>query len=93
MCVSCDKYQLRYTGGMVPDVNQILVKGKGALDVGVDVLCVRYVRTDVCVLDVRTLPCVCFGRWASCACAPLRHPRVRTQLLMFVGLWTEQACL
>ena len=22
-------YQLRYTGGMVPDVNQILVKGKG----------------------------------------------------------------
>eukprot|EP00173_Palmaria_palmata_P000963 Plantae.Rhodophyta-Palmaria_palmata.ctg1496.p1 GENE.Plantae.Rhodophyta-Palmaria_palmata.ctg1496~~Plantae.Rhodophyta-Palmaria_palmata.ctg1496.p1 ORF type:complete len:301 (-),score=55.78 Plantae.Rhodophyta-Palmaria_palmata.ctg1496:121-891(-) len=24
-----EKYQLRYTGGMVPDVNQILVKGKG----------------------------------------------------------------
>lgn len=24
-----NKYQLRYTGGMVPDVNQILVKGKG----------------------------------------------------------------
>lgn len=22
-------YQLRYTGGMVPDVNQIMVKGKG----------------------------------------------------------------
>ena len=22
-------YQLRYTGGMVPDVNQLLVKGKG----------------------------------------------------------------
>jgi len=26
-----NKYQLRYTGGMVPDVNQILVKGKGKL--------------------------------------------------------------
>ncbi|GJD07564.1 Sedoheptulose-1,7-bisphosphatase, chloroplastic [Galdieria sulphuraria] len=24
-----EKYQLRYTGGMVPDVNQILVKGRG----------------------------------------------------------------
>lgn len=24
-----NKYQLRYTGGMVPDVNQLLVKGKG----------------------------------------------------------------
>lgn len=24
-----ERYQLRYTGGMVPDVNQILVKGKG----------------------------------------------------------------
>eukprot|EP00640_Fibrocapsa_japonica_P003244 CAMPEP_0113940030 /NCGR_PEP_ID=MMETSP1339-20121228/6219_1 /TAXON_ID=94617 /ORGANISM="Fibrocapsa japonica" /LENGTH=337 /DNA_ID=CAMNT_0000943701 /DNA_START=108 /DNA_END=1121 /DNA_ORIENTATION=- /assembly_acc=CAM_ASM_000762 len=24
-----NKYQLRYTGGMVPDVNQIMVKGKG----------------------------------------------------------------
>ncbi|KAA8493284.1 Sedoheptulose-1,7-bisphosphatase, chloroplastic [Porphyridium purpureum] len=24
-----NKYQLRYTGGMVPDVNQILIKGKG----------------------------------------------------------------
>mmetsp|Transcript_43848 Transcript_43848/g.137761 ORF Transcript_43848/g.137761 Transcript_43848/m.137761 type:complete len:226 (-) Transcript_43848:243-920(-) len=24
-----EKYQLRYTGGMVPDVNQIMVKGKG----------------------------------------------------------------
>jgi sedoheptulose-bisphosphatase len=24
-----EKYQLRYTGGMVPDVNQILVQGKG----------------------------------------------------------------
>eukprot|EP00741_Cyanophora_paradoxa_P003414 tig00000704_g3317.t1 len=24
-----EKYQLRYTGGMVPDVNQILIKGKG----------------------------------------------------------------
>lgn len=24
-----NKYQLRYTGGMVPDVNQLMVKGKG----------------------------------------------------------------
>lgn len=24
-----EKYQLRYTGGMVPDVNQLMVKGKG----------------------------------------------------------------
>mmetsp|Transcript_28592 Transcript_28592/g.46340 ORF Transcript_28592/g.46340 Transcript_28592/m.46340 type:complete len:391 (+) Transcript_28592:92-1264(+) len=24
-----EKYQLRYTGGMVPDVNQILIKGRG----------------------------------------------------------------
>eukprot|EP00284_Hemiselmis_tepida_P007060 CAMPEP_0174918776 /NCGR_PEP_ID=MMETSP1355-20121228/3280_1 /TAXON_ID=464990 /ORGANISM="Hemiselmis tepida, Strain CCMP443" /LENGTH=393 /DNA_ID=CAMNT_0016163967 /DNA_START=58 /DNA_END=1239 /DNA_ORIENTATION=- len=24
-----NKYQLRYTGGMVPDVNQLLIKGKG----------------------------------------------------------------
>jgi len=24
-----NQYQLRYTGGMVPDVNQIMVKGKG----------------------------------------------------------------
>lgn len=24
-----NKYQLRYTGGMVPDCNQILIKGKG----------------------------------------------------------------
>ena len=24
-----NQYQLRYTGGMVPDVNQLMVKGKG----------------------------------------------------------------
>lgn len=25
----CNQYQLRYTGGMVPDVNQLMIKGKG----------------------------------------------------------------
>ena len=25
----CNKYTLRYTGGMVPDVNQLLIKGEG----------------------------------------------------------------